>query len=118
MGAEPPTVRTPAAGLDSPFGKARSMVFPRSVLAGHGVLSELGRQGRGFDFPARGVVVTGPKTAELAGNRAAEILRHRQGEIAPMAFLKYEETRPWAKAIRAAVLARKMPPCELTQKCP
>ncbi len=35
---------------------------------------------------------------------------HRHGEIAPMPFLTYHETRPWAKAIREAVLTRKMPP--------
>jgi hypothetical protein len=35
---------------------------------------------------------------------------HRPGQIAPMSFLSYESTRPWAKAIRAAVLTRKMPP--------
>lgn len=35
---------------------------------------------------------------------------HRPGEIAPMPFLTYAETRPWAKAIREQVLARKMPP--------
>ena len=35
---------------------------------------------------------------------------HRPGEAAPMSFLSYKETRPWAKAIREAVLVRKMPP--------
>jgi len=35
---------------------------------------------------------------------------HRPGEIGPMSFLSYESTRPWAKAIRAAVTSRKMPP--------
>jgi hypothetical protein len=35
---------------------------------------------------------------------------HRPGRIAPMAFRTYAETRPWAKAIKAAVLSRKMPP--------
>src|SRR5579863_1544881 len=35
---------------------------------------------------------------------------HRPGEVAPMSFLTYTETRPWAKAIREAVLTRKMPP--------
>jgi hypothetical protein len=35
---------------------------------------------------------------------------HRPGEVAPMSFLSYESTRPWAKAIKAAVLTRKMPP--------
>jgi hypothetical protein len=35
---------------------------------------------------------------------------HRPGEAAPFALLDYEQARPWAKAIRAAVLQRKMPP--------
>jgi len=35
---------------------------------------------------------------------------HRPGEVAPMSFMTYQETRPWAKAIRAAVLSKKMPP--------
>lgn len=35
---------------------------------------------------------------------------HRAGEIGPMPFLTYEGTRPWAKAIKAAVLSKKMPP--------
>jgi hypothetical protein len=35
---------------------------------------------------------------------------HRSGEIAPMPFVTYEQTRPFAQAIRQAVTARKMPP--------
>lgn len=35
---------------------------------------------------------------------------HRPGEVAPMSFLSYESTRPWAKAIKVAVLTKKMPP--------
>ena len=35
---------------------------------------------------------------------------HRPGEVAPMSFLTYQDVRPWAKAIREAVLTRKMPP--------
>src|SRR5436189_5510448 len=35
---------------------------------------------------------------------------HRPGEVAPMSFMTYKETRPWAKAIKAAVLTQKMPP--------
>jgi len=41
-------------------------------------------------------------------NRCQEC--HRQGQMAPMAFSTYQQTRPWAKAIRQAVLTRKMPP--------
>lgn len=35
---------------------------------------------------------------------------HRPGEIGPMSFLTYRDVRPWAKAIRGAVLGKKMPP--------
>jgi len=35
---------------------------------------------------------------------------HRPGEAGPMSFLNYESTRPWAKAIKTAVLTKKMPP--------
>lgn len=35
---------------------------------------------------------------------------HRPGQIAPMSLVTYQETRPWAKAIKQKVLAREMPP--------
>jgi mono/diheme cytochrome c family protein len=35
---------------------------------------------------------------------------HRPGEIAPMSFLTYKDTRPWAKAMKQAVIDRQMPP--------
>src|ERR1044071_7218915 len=35
---------------------------------------------------------------------------HRPGQIAPMSFLSYESTRPWAKAMKNAAVTRKMPP--------
>src|SRR6202167_6023207 len=35
---------------------------------------------------------------------------HRPGELAPMSFLTYGDTRPWAKAMKQAVLSKKMPP--------
>src|SRR5579872_6432516 len=35
---------------------------------------------------------------------------HRPGQIAPMAFTTYKETRPWAAAIRENVLSGRMPP--------
>ncbi len=41
-------------------------------------------------------------------NRCQEC--HRPGEAAPMSFLTYKEVRPWAAAIRQAVLSHKMPP--------
>ena len=35
---------------------------------------------------------------------------HRPGEIAPMPFVTYAQTRPFAQIIRAAVASKKMPP--------
>src|SRR5271155_1545206 len=35
---------------------------------------------------------------------------HRPGEAGPMSFMSFETTRPAAKAIKAAVLTKKMPP--------
>jgi hypothetical protein len=35
---------------------------------------------------------------------------HRPGEIAPMSLISYQDARPWAKAIKAAVATKKMPP--------
>jgi len=35
---------------------------------------------------------------------------HRPNQIAPMSLLDYKSARPWAKAMKAAVASRKMPP--------
>jgi hypothetical protein len=35
---------------------------------------------------------------------------HRPGEIAPMSLLTYDEVRPWATAIKEAIVLRQMPP--------
>ncbi len=38
---------------------------------------------------------------------------HREGQMAPMALVSYEQVRPWAKAIKTRVVARQMPPWHL-----
>jgi hypothetical protein len=35
---------------------------------------------------------------------------HRSGEIGPMPLMSYQDTRPWAKSIKEAVLLKRMPP--------
>src|SRR5215813_7430874 len=35
---------------------------------------------------------------------------HRPGEVAPMSLLTYEDARPWAIAMKMAVVNQKMPP--------
>ena len=46
--------------------------------------------------------------APVLFNRCAEC--HRPGAMAPMSLLTYEDARPWAKAIKAKVVKREMPP--------
>jgi hypothetical protein len=41
---------------------------------------------------------------------------HRAGETAPMSLMTYEEVRPWARAIRRAVVSRSMPPWPADRK--
>jgi hypothetical protein len=38
------------------------------------------------------------------------VMCHRANDIAPMSLMTYKETLPWARAIRLAVVQRKMPP--------
>jgi hypothetical protein len=38
---------------------------------------------------------------------------HRTGSMAPMSLVTYQETRPWAKAIKERVVSRNMPPWHL-----
>jgi mono/diheme cytochrome c family protein len=70
---------------------------------------------------ALGVTAAVRLTAQTAGGPTfardvAPILQrncqscHRPGEAAPFSLLTYEDARPWAKAIKAAVLQKKMPP--------
>ena len=35
---------------------------------------------------------------------------HRPGQVAPMSLITYNDARPWAKAIKATVVLKKMPP--------
>ena len=72
-----------------------------------GILSAL----RGEDTPAQKLV-----TAPNFYHDVLPILNehcqrcHRPGEVAPMPFVTYEQTRPWARAIQQAVLSKHMPP--------
>ncbi len=74
MGTQPSTSPGGLGGLVADFGKARSMVFPRVVLAGHGVLNEIGSMCTDFGFGKRGSIITGPTTLALAGQRCADLL--------------------------------------------
>jgi len=57
------------------FAKAKTMVFPRQVLVGHGVLEELGAMCRELELDGPALVVTGPHTRAIAGDDAVRILQ-------------------------------------------
>ncbi len=99
-----PGVQDLLAPSEMPFGKAKGMVFPRTVLVGHGVIEELGSMCQQFGFAHRGAVVTGPRTAELAGLRAADILRSDGFEVETI--IAHEATLH--EVDRVAVEARKV----------
>src|SRR5262245_27710446 len=72
------------------------------------------------------VALTGVRFSQPAGAAAAVVptftkdiapivynkctMCHRAGEVAPMAFMTYEDVRPWAKVIKTKVMSREMPP--------
>lgn len=62
-------------------------------------------------------MAAGPSPAPVTFNRdVLPILQnncqscHRPNQIAPMSFLSFQEVRPWAQAIKSAVLTKQMPP--------
>jgi len=63
------------------FTKARSMLFPRHVLAGHGVLRNIPDICRDFGFKGVSVIVTGPRTKKLAGEEVGELLEEAGYEV-------------------------------------
>lgn len=72
----------------------------------HFVVSALFLSANMFAAPA---AVTFHKDVEPILERSCQEC-HRPGEVAPMALLTYEQTRPYARAIKAEVLQKKMPP--------
>jgi hypothetical protein len=73
-----------------------------AALASEGIPAQLA-------LPAPDPPVTFTKhVAPILYSRCASC--HRPSQMAPMSLLSYEETRPWAKAIRQRVVRREMPP--------
>ena len=58
--------------------------------------------------PAAKTVTFAKDVAPILQARCQEC--HRKGAMAPMSLVTYEETRPWAKAIKQRVVTRQMPP--------
>lgn len=57
------------------FTKSKTMVFPRDVRVGHGVMEELGDVLDQLDVGERVLLVTGGRTRRLAGERASGVVQ-------------------------------------------
>ncbi len=51
------------------FTKARSIIFPRNVLVGHGVLGQIPEVCKEFGLSGTALLVTGPKTKDVASEK-------------------------------------------------
>ncbi len=58
--------------------------------------------------PAAGAPTFNKDVAPIVYSKCASC--HREGEVAPMSLITYEQVRPWARAIKNKVVAREMPP--------
>ena len=81
----------------------------KSILIGHllAVIFITGMTALAAEVPATSVTFNKDVLPILQRNCQA---CHRPGQIAPMSLLSYENTRPWAKAIKQKVITRQMPP--------
>jgi glycerol-1-phosphate dehydrogenase [NAD(P)+] len=88
------------------FTKAKTMQFPRQVLAGHGVIAEIGKMAKDFELAGTGLVVTGPTTGGLAANIVKDHLTQEGydvqtitvGEASRENLVKVEDAAKEAKA--------------------
>ena len=69
----------------------------------------------GLLFAFASTAATNPSAVTFAKDVAPVLQKncqgcHRPGEAAPFSLLTYEQARPWAKAMKEAVLLKKMPP--------
>jgi mono/diheme cytochrome c family protein len=83
-----------------------SRAFPRALGLGVVALSFLDPAVQAQ--PARAAVTFTKDVAPILQDKCQ--VCHRPDSIAPMSFLTWEETRPWAKSIKERVATRQMPP--------
>lgn len=63
------------------FTKSKAMVFPREVLVGHGVLSNIGTVLQELDLGQEAMIVTGGRTSSIAGRKVARLLEKRGASV-------------------------------------
>lgn len=91
------------------FKKAKAMNFPRRVLAGHDVISEIGTMCLDFELKGTSLIVTGQTTGSVAAAKVKDLLAEKGyevqqivvGEATQQNLVKVEEV---AKDVRASFL--------------
>src|SRR5215471_18754037 len=78
-------------------------------------MMRLKRAVKGLLFALPALAATNPPSVTFTKDVAPVLQKncqgcHRPGEAAPFSLLTYEQARPWAKAMKEAVLLKKMPP--------
>ncbi len=63
------------------FKRAKGMVFPRNVIAGHGVITEVPEVCRDFDLHGQGMIIAGPETLRVAGNHVKDLMEDAGFEV-------------------------------------
>ncbi|MBM4237885.1 MAG: iron-containing alcohol dehydrogenase, partial [Euryarchaeota archaeon] len=63
------------------FTKARSMLFPRHVLVGHGVLDQVPAVCRDFGLTGTALIVAGERTKKVAGSAVSDHLTENGYEV-------------------------------------
>jgi len=63
------------------FTRARSMLFPRNVLAGHGVIEQVPQVCKDFSLSGTALIVAGDKTKRVAGDIIADGLQRKGFEV-------------------------------------
>ena len=90
--------------------------FALKTVLGLMAIAVLGLIALGVAGPGSMLVAADPNPTVTFNRDVLPILQnrcqtcHRPGDIAPMSLLNYQQARPWAKAIKSAVLLRRMPP--------
>lgn len=63
------------------FCKVRSILFPRNVLMGHGVIKDIPEMCKNFDLSGTAAVITGGKTKDVAADSISSLLKSNNYDV-------------------------------------
>ena len=63
------------------FCKVRSILFPRNVLMGHGVIQDIPEMCKNFDLSGTAAIITGGKTKDVAADSISSLLKSSNYDV-------------------------------------